>query len=70
MDDTVVCGIHLIHVQNTEWSHAHDRLQATEYWIWQKVCTIRNCESGYSSVKQSSRYFTHGLYGCAAYGST
>jgi len=27
----------------------------------------RNCKSGYSSVKQSGRYVTHGLYGCAAH---
>jgi len=27
----------------------------------------RNWESGYSSVKQSNRYITHGLYGCAAH---
>jgi len=32
----------------------------------QTCAQCRNCESGYSSVKQSSRYVTHGLYRCVA----
>ena len=43
-------------------------LQATEYDTKVQTCAQhRNSESGYSSVKQSSRYITHGLYACAAH---
>ena len=60
-----------IHIQNTETLHVHDRHQnvtVTETLgpknMTQKVQTHaqhRNYESGYSSVKQSSRYVTHSI---------
>ena len=57
-----------------EQLHARDchrdvTAQATEYDS-PKVRTHAqhgNSESGYSSEKQSSRYVTHSLYGCAAH---
>jgi len=30
------------------------------------ICTTQDGDSGYSSVKRSSRYVTHSLYECAA----
>ena len=62
-----------IHVQNfnMEQLHAHDChgdvTETSGHRIRQKHAQHRNGESDYSSVKQSSRYVTHSLYGCAAH---
>jgi len=36
------------------------------YMHWPDFMLHRNGASDYSSVKQSSRYVTHGLYGCGS----
>ena len=54
-----------IHVHNTEQLHAHDCHQDVTETSDPKNMTHQthvNGESAYSSVKQSSRYVTRGLY--------